>query len=194
MVPIIAIYLLWLVWALSWIGGTRWFASRFIRASIGSEIGYRMLVVGGALLLFGFEPIPRYDMIYRFWPTLNGTPGWLMFALCLAGFIVAWWARVQLRHLRPANAQAIGNGPYALVRHPIYAALIVSSLATAAVLGTPWTLAGALAMAAGYVVKAMLEEHFLRSKLGEDAYDAYAKRVPMLVPFWPSQLWPSQNA
>jgi len=32
------------------------------------------------------------------------------------------------------------------------------------------------------VVKARIEERFLREQLGREAYDAYARRVPMLVP------------
>lgn len=35
----------------------------------------------------------------------------------------------------------------------------------------------------GVIVKARLEERFLRSELGADAYDGYRRRVPMLVPF-----------
>ncbi len=42
---------------------------------------------------------------------------------------------------------------------------------------------GGLIMQAGIVTKARLEEAWLRRQLGEGAYDAYAKRVSMLVPF-----------
>jgi protein-S-isoprenylcysteine O-methyltransferase Ste14 len=28
-----------------------------------------------------------------------------------------------------------------------------------------------------------MEEEFLRAELGKDAYEAYARRVPMLIPF-----------
>jgi protein-S-isoprenylcysteine O-methyltransferase Ste14 len=38
-------------------------------------------------------------------------------------------------------------------------------------------------MTIGWVVKARLEEGFLREQLGAEAYDAYARHVPMLVPF-----------
>jgi protein-S-isoprenylcysteine O-methyltransferase Ste14 len=37
-------------------------------------------------------------------------------------------------------------------------------------------------MALDFYAKARLEERFLREELGPEAYDAYAKRVPMLVP------------
>jgi protein-S-isoprenylcysteine O-methyltransferase Ste14 len=35
----------------------------------------------------------------------------------------------------------------------------------------------------GIYIKARIEETFLREQLGAEAYDAYARRVPMLVPF-----------
>lgn len=40
-------------------------------------------------------------------------------------------------------------------------------------------------MTLSFVVKLRLEERFLSQELGPEAYAAYRKRVPMLVPFWP---------
>ena len=58
-----------------------------------------------------------------------------------------------------------------------------AALATAAERGTAAGWAGFVVMTAGWIVKARLEEQFLREELGATAYDAYAGRVPMLVPF-----------
>ena len=44
------------------------------------------------------------------------------------------------------------------------------------------TLVGATLISFGFFLKARLEEQFLRAELGPDAYAAYARRVPMLVP------------
>ena len=38
-------------------------------------------------------------------------------------------------------------------------------------------------MTLGWYIKARLEERFLSDELGAEAYEAYARRVPMLVPF-----------
>ncbi|MCA0054993.1 MULTISPECIES: hypothetical protein [unclassified Mesorhizobium] len=54
-----------------------------------------------------------------------------------------------------------------------------------AVKGTVWGVAGAALLLVGIVIKARLEESFLRGELGP-AYDDYARRVPMLVPFSPA--------
>jgi protein-S-isoprenylcysteine O-methyltransferase Ste14 len=40
-------------------------------------------------------------------------------------------------------------------------------------------------MTLGFWIKARLEERFLRAELGAKDYDAYRRRVPMLVPFGP---------
>jgi protein-S-isoprenylcysteine O-methyltransferase Ste14 len=40
-------------------------------------------------------------------------------------------------------------------------------------------------MTLGFWIKARLEERFLREQLGTEIYDAYRRRVPMLVPFGP---------
>jgi protein-S-isoprenylcysteine O-methyltransferase Ste14 len=38
-------------------------------------------------------------------------------------------------------------------------------------------------MLVGWFIKARVEERFLRTELGADAYDAYARKTAMLVPF-----------
>jgi protein-S-isoprenylcysteine O-methyltransferase Ste14 len=58
------------------------------------------------------------------------------------------------------------------VRHPIYTGLIVALAATAAAL-----------LAIGFWLKARAEERFLSAELGAEAYGAYRRRVPMLIPF-----------
>jgi protein-S-isoprenylcysteine O-methyltransferase Ste14 len=56
-------------------------------------------------------------------------------------------------------------------------------MATAALRGTAGAWLGVAVMTFGWYVKARLEERFLREQLGAEAYGAYARRVPMLVPF-----------
>lgn len=58
-------------------------------------------------------------------------------------------------------------------------------LGTAGIRGTTLGVMGALLMTTGIYVKARLEESFLRTELGAEAYDAYVRRVPMFVPFAP---------
>src|SRR6266478_3046815 len=74
-------------------------------------------------------------------------------------------------------------GLYWFVRHPIYTGIIIASFATAIDKGTYVALAGAVLMLVGWFIKARVEERFLRTELGPEAYDAYARKTAMLVPF-----------
>ena len=118
-----------------------------------------------------------------------------MVAIVVIAFGFCWWARIELgplwssRITRRTHHRIVDSGPFALVRHPTYIGIILASLATAAVRGTPAAFLGVVLMAFGLYLKARVEEQFLREELGTDAYAAYAQRVPMLLPFvyWPSK-------
>jgi protein-S-isoprenylcysteine O-methyltransferase Ste14 len=71
------------------------------------------------------------------------------------------------------------------VRHPIYTALIAAILALCLVKASLAALVGRFWLALAMAAKAKTEERFLRRQLGADAYDGYARRTPMLVPFAP---------
>lgn len=199
MTPVIAVYILWPFWILTWVAGSHWFNPTVKRAHLGWLIVYRLLAILGALLLLGVQPIPRYDIRYQFWPTLEGGIGWLFLALTVAGFAIAWWARIQFGRVWSDNLnhahvhRVIDTGLYAIVRHPIYTGIIISAFSSAAIFGLPWRIAGAFVLSVGFVIKAYLQELFLREQLA-GSYDDYARRVPLLVPFFPQALWPTPES
>jgi protein-S-isoprenylcysteine O-methyltransferase Ste14 len=84
---------------------------------------------------------------------------------------------------RKEGHRVVDSGPYAIVRHPIYTGVITAALATMAVRGTQLAVAGVALLVVGYYLKGRLEERFLRAELGAEAYDAYARKTAMLVPF-----------
>jgi protein-S-isoprenylcysteine O-methyltransferase Ste14 len=190
--PDFAILLLWVVWALSWFAAAAWTNTTIKRAGLLRELPYRFLVLLGAYLLLGLHS-SHYDLLYRFWRPLTGIAGWVLFLLVFAGLAFSWWARLYLGRMwsssitRKSAHHVVDTGPYRFVRHPIYTGITVASLATAVMQGAPSTFLGAALMTAGWYIKARLEERFLREELGPEAYDSYARRVPMLVPFvhWP---------
>lgn len=189
MTPQIAVNYLWAVWFLSWIAAAFWSSRAAKRPTLGSELLYRVVTFVGAALLFGF--VSRdYNGPLPLW-SFDQSTGWIVFALCVLGFAFCWWARIHLGQLwsgwvsRKADHHIVDTGPYAIVRHPIYSGLILSVFATAALKGTGIAVLGALIMTLGFWIKARLEERFLRDELGADSYDAYRRRVPMLVPFGP---------
>ena len=183
----LSLYLIWLLWALSWIGTMFWSAPAIGRVPFGRQVIYRIVTLAGFLLLFGLWS-PRYAAMTQLWrPTTSQQ--WLLDLAVLAGFAFSWWARVELGDLWSANItrkqdhRLIDSGPYGLVRHPIYTGIIIAAFATAAVQGTLVALVGAALMAFGWYLKARLEEEFLLEQLGFDTYHDYAERTAMLIPF-----------
>jgi protein-S-isoprenylcysteine O-methyltransferase Ste14 len=80
--------------------------------------------------------------------------------------------------------RVIATGPYAIVRHPMYAASVLWFLATPFALGSPWALVPAVLMALAVAVRLVDEEHYLRASL--PGYDGYCEAVRWrLIPgFW----------
>ena len=177
---------IWLTWWASWLAAAAWSDRAVKRPATRHQITYRLLAGLGYVLLFGFF---RRDL--REEVVLWRTPialAWVLAAVALAGLLFTWWARIHLGRLwsstvtRKADHHVVDTGPYGMVRHPIYAGITLASFATAAMRGTALAWVGAGVMTLGWVIKARLEEQFLREQLGAEAYGEYARRVPMLVP------------
>ena len=78
--------------------------------------------------------------------------------------------------------QLIRQGPYALVRHPIYTGWWFGLIGTAIVYGRWGGLLGCVIMLAAYWRKIGIEERFLVQQFG-DKYLAYRRQVKALIPF-----------
>ena len=154
------------------------------RAGWSRQAPYNIITVIGVILLFGFSR----QLSVAVWQVGRPT-AWCMVALATIGFSFTWWARVHVGRLwsrwvvRKADHRIIQTGPYAFVRHPIYAGISLAILATIVILGTAFAYLAAALIILSFHIKARLEERFLREELGAEAYEAYARRVPMLVPF-----------
>jgi len=74
-----------------------------------------------------------------------------------------------------AGHHVITTGPYAVVRHPMYAGYFVWLLAAPVALGSLWALLPAALVAAGIVVRTVLEDRTLHAEL--PGYPEYAARV-----------------
>jgi len=184
--PGIVIIALWIGWVLSWVLAAAWSNRTEQRPAFATEIGYRILLIGGALLMF--PPAHGYEGRLRLWHVGWGG-AWLCVAGVALGIAVAWWARLYLgplwssRITRKSDHRVVDTGPYSMVRHPIYSGLLLSLLATAVAKGTLLGIAGFALLLVGMWMKARQEEHWLSQQLGEGAYADYRKRVPMLLPF-----------
>jgi protein-S-isoprenylcysteine O-methyltransferase Ste14 len=179
----------WVVWAISWIVAALW--SRRTEAQLPPRQAwtYRILVTSGALLLL----LPRNERFLgttRLWH-IGFIEAHVLLLLTVLGIAFTWWARIWLGPLwssavtRKEGHIVVDTGPYALVRHPIYTGILLAAFASGLAKATALGLCGVAVMAFGLWVKARYEENFLSAELPSDAYGAYRKRVPMLVPFLP---------
>jgi protein-S-isoprenylcysteine O-methyltransferase Ste14 len=182
--PGIAIIALWVLWAVSWLLAAGWVAKTQKQETWRAQLGYRSLLVLGAFIL-GI-PAHGYSGALRLWQ-VDRPEAWLCVVLIAVGIAFAWWARIGMGRLwsgritRKAGHVVLDSGAFALVRHPIYAGLLLAVYATAAAKGTLWGVAGALLVTIGIAMKARREERWLTAELGEP-YSAYRRRVPMLFP------------
>lgn len=188
MSPGVVLVGLWIAWALSWFLASRWTNATEKSVSIRGEVGYRVVTAVGVLLMA--VPAHRYEGMLRLWHV--GLVGaWVCIAVEASGFAFSWWARLHLGRLWSSNVtrkeghKVIDTGPYGLVRHPIYTGVLMALWAIAAAKGTLLGVSGAAIVTGGLWMKARLEERWLTAELGEEAYGAYRRRVPMLVPFGP---------
>ena len=110
----------------------------------------------------------------------------------LAGVGLAVWAKLKLGRWFSANFGVkrdhvlITDGPYALVRHPIYAGLIATLAGGALLWDSRLTLLLAALMALPLYFHTVFEELLFEQHFGA-AYREYQARVPRLVPFGPQR-------
>ena len=76
----------------------------------------------------------------------------------------------------------VRNGPYALVRHPIYTGVLLALIGSALAVDKWRALIGLTVVALGFLRKIVIEERFMSAEFGE-AYARYRAEVPALIPF-----------
>ncbi len=175
----------WLVWLVTWILAAGWSARTASHHDLGAESPSRVLTLAAVVMILA-----------SYWPLQSAvlwTPppqiAWALFGLVVLGLGFTWAARLHLGPLWSSTSaptedhRIVDTGPYGIVRHPVYAGLLLATLATALERGRLEAVAGALVLVAAVSLRAKLEERFLRRDLGDEAYAAYRSRVPMLIPF-----------
>jgi protein-S-isoprenylcysteine O-methyltransferase Ste14 len=172
------------VWVISWWLAALWSDRAAKRPAVRGTVVYSLLTWIGAILLFRVRGIASG----RLW-RLDPVTAWVCVVVTIAGLAFCWWARLHIGRLwstrvdRKADHRVVDSGPYAIVRHPIYFGISAAAVATAVISGWLTAFVGAGLLISGFWLRARLEERFLRETLDPGAYDAYRRRVPMLVPF-----------
>jgi protein-S-isoprenylcysteine O-methyltransferase Ste14 len=150
---------------------------------------------GPVYLLIGVPFFAAAILLWR--PLPLDLPTWLH-ALALAlgallyfpGLGLALWGRLVLGEMYNvsmsvgvqlhAGHRLITAGPFALVRHPIYAGIIVAAWGGLLLYRT-WTCVFAAFVFLGLIVRARREEQALAAEFGPE-WDAYSRRVPGWLP------------
>lgn len=136
-----------------------------------------MLTSVGDLWVLGIRILPKEPEWF-----------WLGFAITVLGLALAVWAR---RRLGPFWASAIElknghrliqDGPYRLVRHPIYAGIMLGALGSGIADGDVGGSTGFAVIAASFIAKLRREETFIAAHFGDD-FRAWRKRTWALIPY-----------
>jgi protein-S-isoprenylcysteine O-methyltransferase Ste14 len=119
----------------------------------------------------------------------GGTPSWPLpgLALVLLGAALFAWSLWVFRSWRllaklDEGHQLCTDGPFGLVRHPIYTALDLLGIGTALWVPNPFVIIGAVLLVVFSDVRARLEERLLVGAFGA-AYSTYMARSRRFVPF-----------
>jgi len=168
-----------------------WLMAKDVKASVRKEsslsrfIRFISIILAFFLLWISKFPIPMLNI--RFLPQ-GYLFFWIGFFITAVGLYFSVWAR---KHLGKNWSQAvtikddhqlINDGPYALVRHPIYTGLIFGFIGTSIAVGELRGLISDILVFAVLLYKLRLEEKWLLEQFGE-SYKIYSQKVSALIPF-----------
>jgi protein-S-isoprenylcysteine O-methyltransferase Ste14 len=143
-----------------------------------------LLMVGIALL---FLP-PSRALSPQITPS-GASVGVIGLALDLVGVGVAIWARLTLGTnwagmvmTIKQDHELVQSGPYAIVRHPIYAGFLLAMAGTALTIGTLASYLGLLLGFVALMIRVSIEENLMRAQFRE-AHEAYRRHTSKLIPF-----------
>ena len=137
-----------------------------------------MLIVG-----IGLYITPGFDVMRYGWS--NPLPLWLkLLAMAVhvpALLTIAWtmhentWLSQVVKIDQARGHQVITTGPYSIVRHPMYTAVIVLVFAVPIALGSRYGLVPAVCLTVIFVVRTVLEDRSLHHEL--TGYPEYARQT-----------------
>jgi protein-S-isoprenylcysteine O-methyltransferase Ste14 len=180
----VAIGVCWGTFAVVWIAGAVYNA-RHAPAVRRRTMGNVQWLVGGVAAWVVLRLVPGSD-----WDRLSLQTAWIRFpglVLLVTATAFTLWSRFSLGTMWSSNVVAREghelrtDGPYGIVRHPIYAGLLGMLLGSAMLDGFgKWT--PALVLGGALVVLKVRAEERLLSDVFPDDYERYRRRVPALIP------------
>ena len=176
----------WIVFVATWLLAALSTKRAVYRESRSQRLRYWVLLLVAYLLLVHGRQLP-YPLNFRVLSPAAPV-AWGGAFLCIAGLVLALWARVILGRnwsgvvtLKEGH-ELVERGPYRFVRHPIYTGILTMFFATALVLGHIAGFLGTLLMFASFWIKLGHEERLMLQQF-PDRYAAYQKRAKRIIPF-----------
>jgi protein-S-isoprenylcysteine O-methyltransferase Ste14 len=120
----------------------------------------------------------------RAWRIVFQPLGWLIFIFGAVGFgYSVYHLRMAVTgNVEPVTDTLVTTGPYLLVRHPLYLAMIVMLLGLVIGMRSIWgVLLTLIAFTPASVYRAILEEEYLANKFGTE-WDSYAEITWFILP------------
>jgi len=177
----------------AWIAGFAFWALASIAAkrtvktqSQASELGQGALAGSGFVLLFNRQ-IALGPLDWRVLPEA-AVFAYAGLALTIAGLGFMAWSRVALGRNWSATVTIkqdhalVSSGPYAIVRHPLYAGVLLAMLGTAIFFGQIRGFIAVCLTFGGWWLKSRTEEEFMVEQFGA-SYRRYQERVKALIPY-----------
>jgi len=175
----------WVAFCVFWMSNVWSVKATVERQSLAAMLPSRLLTLAGGVLLFWYAPPHPLEIRIVSHTLASGCIGLL---LCILGLGLAIWSRrtlggnwSSLVALKQGH-ELVERGPYGLVRHPIYSAVLLMGLGTAVSFGRVGCWIGLLLLSWGFWLKLRQEERLL-SRHFPGAYPAYMRRVKALVPW-----------
>lgn len=184
--PYVAVKWIWIAF------GVFWLLAAFVQKRSVRRQSARSRLLQISIIVLALAPLfiagRKFELLYRhLFPTPPAVQ-WAGVLLMLTGCCFAVWARVALGGnwsgtvTVKENHALITRGPYRLVRHPIYAGVLLLLLGTAIVAGTAVTMMEVAAVTLALWLKLQTEERFMLETFGEQ-YTSYRRRVKALIPY-----------
>lgn len=185
--PFVACCLLWTLFTVYWSWAETQAPAKTAESRRSRKIHEILMNVGYLLILLPPILPPSVSLAqYRFLPP---SPLWIAAGLSLqvSCFALAVWARRNLGSNWSGRVEIkvdhllVRSGPYRLLRHPIYTAVVGMAAGSALTLGKMHALLAVAFILIAYIRKIRLEESTLYQAFGP-AYDDYRRATWGLVP------------
>jgi protein-S-isoprenylcysteine O-methyltransferase Ste14 len=175
----------WVVLMVVWGVGARRASPAVRRQSIASRLAHLLPLGVCCFLLFG---IGSFSLVARRFVPDTARVGWIGVAIATTGIAFAIGARLFLGRnwsgmvTVKKDHRLIRQGPYAVVRHPIYSGILLGLVGTAIVIGEVRGLIALAFAVLGFRLQSLQEERFMEDEF-DGEYREYQKRVKGIIPF-----------